>query len=286
MVDAERRESAAGAEAVPASRDLSKKGGVDVHRIRGQTILVCNPRTKANLEKVVGRVQRDHFLTQLCIFRDNDIVVDIGADVGVGAIHLAKMFPSLKVYAVEPDGQKFKQMKRNIELNSVDNVHPLNVAVGGFNGTSRLFSALNGEWSTINPRFALRNKSFAVQETEVTTIENLFQELGIRDCRMLKISAWGCVRDIVTSIPSSITIDYLTGDAHRDDCESATLETASWHRSRQHSWRIWWMTPDGPISTIANQLPSSPTNDGQVKARTRTRLSPPTVLVSMPADTD
>jgi FkbM family methyltransferase len=274
------------AEARPTSRDLSKKGGIDVHRIRGQTILVCNPRARTNIEKGIGRLRKDHFLTQLCIFQENDIVVDIGADVGIGAIHLAKMFPSIKVYAVEPDGQKFKQMKRNIELNSVENVHPLNVAVGGITGNSRLFSALDGEWSTINPRFALQRKSFTVQETEVTTIGNLFQELGIRDCRMLKISAWGSVKDIVTSIPSSTTVDYLTGDAHRDDCESATLETASWHHSRQHSWRIWWTTHDGPTSTIAHQPPSGPTNDSQVKPRTRTRLSPPTVLVSTPAGTD
>jgi FkbM family methyltransferase len=248
---------------------------VSLHQIRGQKVLVCTPRTKLDAGMEIWRVQSDYYLTQLCTFRDNDIVVDVGAHVGIGAIHLAKMFPSIRIYAIEPDKQKFRQMKRNIELNGVENVHPVNVAVAGFNGPSRLFSGLDDDWTTINPDFASQAKSFAAQDTDVRTIGNLFQELGISSCRMLKISALGSVKDILTSIPPAVTIDYLTGEVDPADCDRATVEAASWRSARQHSWRMGRTLPGKPTSRVANQLPSRPIDHGQIipLAQRRQRLS-------------
>jgi polysaccharide biosynthesis protein PslF len=260
----------------PGSSSFPEINGVrfDVHRIRGQDILVSDSRNQTNITDAVWRTEHDHFLTQLCVFRDKDVVVYIGAQVGIGVMHLAKRFPSIRIYAVEPDKRKFKQLQLNIEVNNISNVHAVNLAVADFNGTTKLYSGpSDDEWTTINPQFARRRKSFMVQDVEVRAIWSLFEELGIKECRMLKISAWGSIKKILDSIPSSIRIDYLCGEVDGSDCNIGSLEVASWRHSRQHFWRVWKDGLNGRTWSALEQLPLGPFdsqhNATNLKARSR-----------------
>lgn len=60
--------------------------------------------------------------------KSDDIVVDVGANIGYYTLLMAKI--AKKVYAIEPDKENFKILKKNIEQNKLKNVHLINVAVG------------------------------------------------------------------------------------------------------------------------------------------------------------
>lgn len=54
-------------------------------------------------------------------FKPGDIVIDIGGNVGLISIYLAKKYPFLKIYAFEPVFENWKNFKRNMSLNNVSN---------------------------------------------------------------------------------------------------------------------------------------------------------------------
>jgi len=56
------------------------------------------------------------------------VVVDIGANIGVYTIQMAKR--AKKVYAIEPDREIFKILTKNVEENGFDNVELINAAAG------------------------------------------------------------------------------------------------------------------------------------------------------------
>ena len=59
-----------------------------------------------------------------------DIIVDIGANEGMFSIMMAKMYPGAKIISVEAVPRTFFQFIRNIGLNGVTNIEPVNIAIG------------------------------------------------------------------------------------------------------------------------------------------------------------
>jgi hypothetical protein len=52
-------------------------------------------------------------------FAPGDRVIDIGGNIGMVSIYLAKKYPFLKIYAFEPVKANYENFKKNIELNNI-----------------------------------------------------------------------------------------------------------------------------------------------------------------------
>ena len=64
------------------------------------------------------------------LINKNGIVLDIGANVGLLTLPFAKKHvPKGRVYAFEPDIENYKQLEKNIDLNSLSNVIPQFIAL-------------------------------------------------------------------------------------------------------------------------------------------------------------
>jgi len=61
--------------------------------------------------------------------RDNDVVFDIGANIGLYSIYAAKTKSKAQIYSFEPEAQNFTRLQRNILLNELKNIVPVNVAL-------------------------------------------------------------------------------------------------------------------------------------------------------------
>jgi FkbM family methyltransferase len=61
-------------------------------------------------------------------------ILDIGANTGLDAIMVAKKHPWCKIIAIEPYEPNYKRLEKNIELNGVQNIEVLKVALGAENG--------------------------------------------------------------------------------------------------------------------------------------------------------
>lgn len=66
------------------------------------------------------------------------IIVDVGAGFGDFSIMIAKKYPSINIFAFEPEPSYFALLQKNIVLNKVNNVHAMKMAV---NSIQKIFGA-------------------------------------------------------------------------------------------------------------------------------------------------
>lgn len=64
---------------------------------------------------------------------------DVGANVGWYSLHVAKAFPQASIFAFEPVPHTFRQLERNIALNSASNVHPQRLALSDDSGETTFY---------------------------------------------------------------------------------------------------------------------------------------------------
>jgi glycosyltransferase involved in cell wall biosynthesis len=195
---------------------------VKVCRVDDQTLVLSQARDhETEASDAIRRMAKDYYLMRTAVFREGDIVVDVGAHIGVVSIYLAKKYPFIEVYAIEPDPVTCNHLKRNIELNGVTNVTVINKAV-----------SRDGE-----------------------TLEDLFRDHEIRHCRVLKISAPGAVQETLNGFAKRGSVDLLCGEVNVEECSRANLEVASWRIARQHFWRIICRGAEGTGSWL-HQMPA------------------------------
>ncbi len=61
--------------------------------------------------------------------RENDVLFDIGANIGLYSIYAALVQPKCQVYSFEPEALNFTRLTRNILQNKLKNIVPMNVAL-------------------------------------------------------------------------------------------------------------------------------------------------------------
>ena len=80
------------------------------------------------------------------------VIINIGANIGLFAIHLAKVFPSKKIIAIEPNPEAYSLLVKNIPVNNCSgSITAINVCVSDVSGKLS-FSIIPGksEYSSIS----------------------------------------------------------------------------------------------------------------------------------------
>ena len=171
----------------------------------------------------------DDFLHRFCKsnLRPDDIVLDIGANIGVTAAILSQHVPQGHVYAFEPGRQVFHALKSNIDANALTNVTPLNMAVSDKAGTVQF--AENSAWGHISDRG---------MPVEATTIDEFVKRHSLKRIDFIKIDVEGfeqCVLEgAATTLSCFSPLIYMEFNswcllAHRD---THPFDFARWLFSR------------------------------------------------------
>jgi FkbM family methyltransferase len=143
-------------------------------------------------------------------FKPGDIIVDIGAYVGIPSIFLAKMFPMTKVYAIEPHPENYDKLIRNIKVNGADNVLPFNLGVTKDGRKIKLsYSKLNG----VTPsEFTIASFN---REVETIKLSDFFEKNNIEKCKYMNIDCEGSEHEIIMDNPALFDrVEYLSGEFH------------------------------------------------------------------------
>ncbi len=70
--------------------------------------------------------------------------IDVGANIGIYSLRIAKKFPQIKINSIEPHPSAFKRLQANIELNKLsDTIRTHNVALSDVSGPGYLSSAFD-----------------------------------------------------------------------------------------------------------------------------------------------
>lgn len=155
-------------------------------------------------------------------FQKGDKVIDIGGNIGMVSIYLAKKYPFLKIYAFEPVAQNYENFKANIELNNIPNgtitlehkavtkdARPVNMSINALNtGGSSISDVISVGSITQNENCNIKS----------TTLEKIMKKYKINTLKLLKIDCEGSEYEILYNTDEQILkkIKTLRGEFHEN----------------------------------------------------------------------
>jgi len=100
-----------------------------------------------NQQYELGRLTRSSELKDLLARQKNTgkspLVIDAGANIGASAIVFASMVPDAKVVAIEPHGENFELLARNVSGLPIE---PMRAALSSAQGHARIVDPGEGHW--------------------------------------------------------------------------------------------------------------------------------------------
>lgn len=122
--------------------------------------------------------ENDYCKNGFCDFRNNPIVLDIGANVGIFSTYIAKKNPSAKVFAYEASSLNCKYAQKNVNLNNFNNrVFINNFAVTSKdNGNINLFIHEKGSGGNSLLKEAVFSKKGKVESVPQISIKKLLNQ--------------------------------------------------------------------------------------------------------------
>ena len=135
-------------------------------------------------------------------FQENDIILDLGANLGIISILLSKKFPFTKIYSFEASPINYKNFIKNIELNECKNITPFNLAVWSESDQTIEIptSPTNSGGSSIfyKPEFY---QQYPVSKIPTISLKDIFDQNNINECKLLKIDVEGAEYEIFKEFP-------------------------------------------------------------------------------------
>lgn len=149
---------------------------------------------KTFLAHVLGEIHIDKIYDPVFVGKENLTVVDVGANVGLASLYFAKY--ASKVIAVEPTESHYKCLSEMVRYNNLQNVIPVNLAVGSKSELKLLHHSKNATMNSLSP---LTNDTGETEMVKVVTLEDLFKEYKLNVIDFLKIDVEGSEMDLICS---------------------------------------------------------------------------------------
>lgn len=132
-----------------------------------------------------------------------DVVVDVGANVGIFTIRMARMIGEKgKVIAIEPDYRNIECLKKNIEVNNLHNV--VIVSKGAWNSKGKMklnmFSGGTGFSSFHDLFYSTLGQIVHKIEVDVDTLDSILSDIGIEYVDFIKMDIEGAELEAVEGI--------------------------------------------------------------------------------------
>lgn len=186
----------------------------DPKKIRLQNNLVfispeANNFFQLILEIFIKQVYNPKFLP----INTNDIVVDIGANIGVFSLYAATKTQN-NIFAYEPLLENFNYLTKNIKSNRLDNIRANHLAVSNKVGIKKLYLTKAKTDNLLFPK--LDQKNLQTASIKSTTLVKIFQDNQLQKINFLKLDCEGAEGLILKSTPTSYLqrIDKIAMEFH------------------------------------------------------------------------
>jgi FkbM family methyltransferase len=143
-----------------------------------------------------------------------EVILDIGANIGIASTYLATRFPNARIFAFEPVPANFAILKENAA--QFENVRALPVALGRDNGSLEMFSSDSesnfGGFSFFGAGSNVTRKI----HVEVRSAESMMRELELDHADVIKIDTEGAEYDIILSLHKDFLsrVKWIYGELH------------------------------------------------------------------------
>ena len=143
-----------------------------------------------------------------------EVILDIGANIGITSTYLATRFPKARIFAFEPVPANFAILRENVA--QFGTVRALPVALGREDGSFEMFSSDSesnfGGFSFYSAGSDVTQKVLV----EGRSVETMMSELGLDHADVIKIDTEGAEYEIITSLPRNFLsrVKWIYGELH------------------------------------------------------------------------
>jgi len=169
-------------------------------------------------------------------------ILDVGANIGIMSILFAKMFPSFKIYAIEPLKCSYNNLCKAISENGTSNIFAYNLAVGDEN--TECYAAAGEEMSGGAHCYKKFEdiKSYATENTvRMVTPKELFKIIGISRFALLKMDCEGGEHGFFKSLTDKEIDDcfeHITAEFHGHEAGSLVARIKDIKKEKAALWCI------------------------------------------------
>ena len=180
---------------------------------RGRTFEFVETPTAPELIEEIFNDNYKMFEKEIDI-RPGDIILDIGANEGIFAVLMGKMFPEAQIFAYEPVPRTFDTLLLNIQHNEAYNVNAYQFGVGGPGVSlavlivSKDFSGGSTAWCTYN------SEHHDMVNVHLVTLDSIFERHAIERCRLLKMDIEGMEYDALYPTSMLPRVDFMVMEVH------------------------------------------------------------------------
>jgi FkbM family methyltransferase len=150
-------------------------------------------------------------------FSPGDIVIDVGAHVGLVSCYLAKRHPFLTIYAFEPFRENYENLILNLKNNGIKNVLPSNRAITSDGRSFKMKVHSGNTGGATGQTRSVDDPDHTCFEVPSTTLDRVFEENRIERCKLLKIDCEGSEHEILNTCSVLSKVEYLRGEFHIND---------------------------------------------------------------------
>ena len=183
--------------------------------------------TCQSTEHTIGLIQQE-ISTYKSLFKidfhPGDVVLDLGANLGIISILLAKKFPFTKIYSFEASPINYQNFVKNIEDNNCDNITPFNLAVWSTSDATVEIptSPTNSGGSSIYYKSEFFEQ-YPVSKVQTISLEDIFDQNNIDNCKLLKIDVEGAEYEIFRTFPEEKLSNIKNVGIEFHKCKAASL---------------------------------------------------------------
>jgi FkbM family methyltransferase len=155
-----------------------------------------------------------------------DIVIDIGANIGAFTIQAAKLVGvSGKVIAIEPSTNTLQYLRKNVEINKLNNVVIVPKGVWSSSGKIRIDTSQNSTENSIYIRGHMKGEKRQFEEVEVDTLDNILRTLGVVRPNFIKIDIEGAEIDAIKGMDEVLANKTIIAAEHHIINGQHTIKT-------------------------------------------------------------
>jgi len=150
------------------------------------------------------------------IIKEDDLVIDIGAHIGIFAVFAAQFAKNGKIYAFEPMPENFEMLRNNIGINKSTNIISVNKAVSDKKGEKELYLSKD---NTGEHSFIFNEDKSKKVKVKTISLKDIIDEYNLTKINFLKIDCEGAEYEILLNSPQDIfhKIEKISMECHYID---------------------------------------------------------------------
>lgn len=146
--------------------------------------------------------------------KKDPLIIDVGAHIGISTLYFKMLFPKSKIIAIEPISSSVNLLRKNIEVNRLENVEVIEVAVGKERGAKSFFVDTNDEWLSSSSFFeGAWNNTQENREVNVEVIK--LSDLINEKVDLLKLDIERAEEEVLLSLGGKLSlVEHILFEYH------------------------------------------------------------------------